>query len=121
MTTIADCLTRIETTSRPIIQVRTIFRHFLSLAGEVFGDDSNVMVVSRDYQVGPVPSHSSTLPHWLPDSLYLPSAADATPAFAPSLPPGMEDLSEMLSLFPENEMFTPFSDHFPVFENDSSI
>ncbi|KAJ5260045.1 hypothetical protein N7497_011137 [Penicillium chrysogenum] len=120
MTTIADCLTRIETTSRPIIQVRAIFCHFLSLAAKVFEDESNPMTVTRDHQVQPVQSHSNTL-HWMPDSLFLPSTADAIPPFAPSVLAGMEDSSGMLSIFPENEMFTPFSDHFPEFENDPSI
>mgnify|MGYP006876458131 FL=1 len=120
MTTIADCLTRIETTSRPIIQVRAIFCHFLSLAAQVFEDESNPMMVTRDHQVQPVQSHSNTL-HWMPDSLFLPSTADAIPPFAPSVLAGMDDFPGMLSIFPENEMFTPFSDHFPEFENDPSI
>ncbi|OQE19260.1 hypothetical protein PENFLA_c019G10954 [Penicillium flavigenum] len=120
MTTIADCLTRIETSSRPIIQVRAIFRHFLTLAAKVFEDESNPMMVTRDHQVQPVQSHSNTL-HWMPDSLFLSSTADAIPPFAPSLPAGMEDFSGMLSIFPENEMFPPFSDHFPEFGNDPSI
>lgn len=121
MTTIADCLTSIETASRPIIQVRTIFRHFLSLAAKVFDDESNAMVVTRDHQVQPVQSHSCTLPHWMPDSSFLSSTPDAIPAFAPSLPAGMEDFSGILSIFPENEMFTPFSDHFPELGNDPRI
>jgi hypothetical protein len=120
MTTIADCLTRIETTSRPIIQVRAIFCHFLPLAAKVFENESNPMMVTRDHQVQPVQSHSNTL-HWMPDSLFLPSTADAIPPFAPSVLAGMDDFPGMLSIFPENEMFTPFSDHFPEFENDPSI
>ncbi|CAG8896568.1 unnamed protein product [Penicillium egyptiacum] len=121
MTTIADCLTRIETTGRPIIQVRTIFRHFLSLAGGVFRDQPNAMVVTQDHQVQPVQSHSNTLQHWMPDSLFLSSTADAIPPFSPSLLAGVEDFSGMLSTFPENEMFTPFSDRFPDFGNGPSI
>ncbi|CRL21800.1 Fungal transcriptional regulatory protein, N-terminal [Penicillium camemberti] len=119
MTTITDCLTRIETTSRPIIQVRTIFQHFLSLAGEVFDDESNATVSSQDHQLQ---SQSTTLQPWMPDDLLLPSGetADAVSPFSPSLLAGMEDFSD-IPFFPENEMYIPFSDHFPDFGNDPSI
>lgn len=117
MTTITDCLTRIETTSRPIIQVRTIFQHFLSLAGEVFNDESNATVSSQDHQLQ---SQSTTLQPWMPDDLLLPSTADAVSPFSPSLLAGMEDFSD-IPFFPENEMYIPFSDHFPDFGNDPSI
>lgn len=116
MTTITDCLARIETTSRPIIQTRTIFRHFLSLAGEVFDDESNAIVLSQDHQVQ---SQSTTLQPWMPDHLFLPSTADAVSPFSPSLLAGMEDFSE-IPFFPENEMFIPFGDHFSDFGNDPS-
>ncbi|CAI7611640.1 unnamed protein product [Penicillium crustosum] len=117
MTTITDCLTRIETTSRPIIQVRTIFQQFLSLAGEVFDDQSNATVSSQDHQLQ---SQSTTLQPWMPDDLFLPSTADAVSPFSPSLLAGMEDFSE-IPFFPENEMFIPFGDHFSDFGNDPSI
>ncbi|KOS46929.1 hypothetical protein ACN38_g2120 [Penicillium nordicum] len=117
MTTITNCLTRIETTSRPIIQVRTIFQHFLSLARAVFEDDSNATVSSQNHQLQ---SQSTTLQPWMPNDLFLPSTADAVSPFSPSLLTGMENFSEM-SFFPENEMFIPFSDHLPGFGNDPSI
>jgi hypothetical protein len=117
MTTITDCLTRIETTSRPIIQIRTIFRRFLSLAGEVFDNESNATVLSQDHQVQ---SQSTTLQPWMPDDLFLPLTADAVSPFSPSLLAGMEDFSE-IPFFPEDETFIPFSYHFPDFGNDPSI
>ncbi|KAJ5847505.1 hypothetical protein N7455_011462 [Penicillium solitum] len=117
MTTIIDCLTRIETTSRPIIQVRTIFQQFLSLAGEAFDDESNATGSSQDHQLQ---SQSTTLQPWMPDDLFLPSTADAVSPFSPSLLAGMENFSE-IPFFPENEMFIPFGDHFPDFGKDPSI
>ncbi|KAJ5375525.1 hypothetical protein N7517_007531 [Penicillium concentricum] len=120
MKTIVDCLTPIETTSRPIVQVRTIFRHFLSLAGGVFNDKSNSMVLVPDRQVQPVQSQSNSLQHWMPDSLFPSSTAGTVPLFTPSSLAGMEDFSETL-IFPENEMFIPFSDHFHDLGNDPSI
>lgn len=120
MTTITDCLTRIETTSRPIIQVRTIFRHFLSLAGEVFDDESNAIVVTRDHQVQPVQSQSTDLHNWLSDGLFIPWTAGTVPPFDPPLLTGMGDFSD-IPIFPENEMFIPLSDHFPDAGNDPSV
>ncbi|CAI7616769.1 unnamed protein product [Penicillium discolor] len=117
MTTITDCLARIETTSRPIIQVRTIFQQFLSLAGEAFDDESNATGSSQDHQLQ---SQSTTLQPWMPDDLFLPPTADAVSPFSPSLLAGMEDFSE-IPFFPENEMFIPFGDHFPDFGNDPNI
>lgn len=117
MTTITDCLARIETTSRPIIQVRTIFQQFLSLAGEAFDDESNATGSSQDHQLQ---SQSTTLQPWMPDDLFLPSTADAVSPFSPSLLVGMEDFSE-IPFFPENEIFIPFGDHFSDFGNDPSI
>ncbi|KAJ5173807.1 uncharacterized protein N7500_001738 [Penicillium coprophilum] len=120
MKTIVDCLTRIETTSRPIIQVRTIFLHFLSLAGGVFNDDAHSMVVAQGHQVQPVQSQSNALQHWVPDRLFLSSGADTVPPFSPSLLDGMGNFSEM-PLCPENEILMPFSDHFSGLGNDPNI
>ncbi|OQE05093.1 hypothetical protein PENVUL_c027G02482 [Penicillium vulpinum] len=114
MRTITDCLARIETTSRPIIQVRTIFRHFLSLTGGVFNNEENA---TQDPQVQPVQSQSSALQPWVSDNLFLSSTADIVPHFSPSLLVGMEDFSQMPVFF-ENEMFMPFNNDFPDLGND---
>ncbi|OQE43367.1 hypothetical protein PENCOP_c003G05100 [Penicillium coprophilum] len=120
MKTIVDCLARIETTSRPIIQVRTIFLHFLSLAGGALRDDAHSLGVAQGHQVQPVQSPSNALQHWVPDSLFLSSGADTVPPFSPSLLDGMDDFSEM-PIFPENEMLISFSDQFPGLGNDPNI
>ncbi|KAJ5504862.1 hypothetical protein N7463_007736 [Penicillium fimorum] len=120
MKMIVDCLARIETTSRPIIQVRTTFCHFLSLARGVFRDESNSMVVAQDHISQQVQSQENSLQHWVSDGLFLPSTAGTVSPFTPSLLAGMEDFSE-IPIFIEDEMFIPFSDHFPGLGNDPSI
>ncbi|KAJ5205456.1 hypothetical protein N7472_001904 [Penicillium cf. griseofulvum] len=123
MKTIVDCLNRIDTTSRPIIQVRTIFRHFLSLSRGVFDNGSNSMGIAQDhqdYEVQPVHSQSSALQHWVPDYLFLSSTPGTVPSFAPSSLAGMEDFFD-IPITPENEMLIPLSDYYPDIRNDSSI
>jgi hypothetical protein len=120
MNMIVDCLNRIDMASRPIIQVRTIFRHFLSLAGEIFDDESNSMVIVQGHEDFEVQSQSSALQHWLPENIFLSSTAGTIPPFTPSFLDGMDDFPDM-SIFPENEMLTHFGHNFPDLGTDPTF
>ncbi|KXG50367.1 Transcription factor [Penicillium griseofulvum] len=120
MKTIVDCLNQIDTTSRPIFQVRTIFHHFLSLAGEIFDDESNSVVIAQGHQDYDIQSQSSASQHWLPDDLFLSSTGGTIPPFTPSFLDGINDFSD-ISIFPENEMLIPFGDDFPDLGSDHTI
>jgi len=115
MRTIADCLARTTTTSRPIIQVRAIFQHFLSLSEGFFNDELNALAGTQRHQLQP---QSSVMQLWPLSGHFQTSWVDDNSHFVPQR--DIEDYSE-LPILPDSEFLLPYGDGFPDLSNDTRL
>jgi hypothetical protein len=112
MRTIADCLARTTTTSRPIIQVRAIFQHFLSLSEGFFNDELSALAGTQRHQLQP---QSSVMQLWPLNGQFPTSWGDDASSYVPSQRDIVEDYSEV-PILPDSEFLLPYSNGFPDLE-----